>query len=65
MGIGNREAGLMGSPVDSQKNNRFTATEVIGGIKCVVILEKDNAGNYREIALSSCKPGQSTGSKRT
>lgn len=33
--------------------HRLTATEIIGGVECLVVLERDSSGRYREI---SCRP---------
>jgi hypothetical protein len=47
------------SPVmDERRTNRLTATEIIGGIECRIVLEKDASGQYREVMLTPITAGQ-------
>ena len=42
------------SPEKTRSNRKpyLTATEVIDGVKCIITLEKDREGVYREVKLS-------------
>jgi hypothetical protein len=39
-------------------SSRLTATEMIGGVECRIVLEKDASGQYREVMLTPLAAGQ-------
>ena len=43
---------------EEPRANRLTATEIIGGVECRIILEKDDSGQYREVMLTPLTAGQ-------
>jgi hypothetical protein len=38
---------------DARTSRRVTATETIGGRRCVITLERDENGHYREVEVST------------
>ena len=40
------------SETGQRANNRVTATEVVGEVECIITLEQDDSGCYREIKLT-------------